>query len=104
MSGQKADNSRQSVILDIQLTKSGNDGKISIGSVTYTPIYMYNYYTSKSAHRFKIMDIEAEIAKYEAGDTSIGSTMYNTLKKELQGVYKVVGDEILPASKKDEKE
>ena len=65
---------------------------------------MYNYYTSKSAHRFKIMDIEAEIAKYESGDTSIGSTMYNTLKKELQGVYKVVGDEILPASKKDEKE
>lgn len=104
MSGQKADNSRQSVILDIQLTKSGNDGKISIGSVTYTPIYMYNYYTSKSADRFKIMDIEAEIAKYEAGDTSIGSTMYNTLKKELKGVYKVVGDEILPASKEDEKE
>ena len=60
---------------------------------------MYNYYTSKSAHRFKVMDIEAEIAKYEAGDTKIGATMYNTLKKELQGVYKVVGDEILPEKK-----
>lgn len=96
MSGQKADNSRQSVILDIKLTKAGKDGKISIDSVTYTPIYMYNYYTSKSAYRFKVMDIEAEIAKYEAGDTKIGATMYNTLKKELQGVYKVVGDEILP--------
>lgn len=99
MSGQKADNSRQSVILDIKLTKAGKDGKISIDSVTYTPIYMYNYYTSKSAHRFKVMDIEAEIAKYEAGDTKIGATMYNTLKKELQGVYKVVGDEILPEKK-----
>ena len=99
MSGQKADNSRQSVILDIKLTKAGKDGKISIDSVTYTPIYMYNYYTSKSAHRFKVMDIEAEIAKYEAGDTKIGATMYNTLKKELQGVYKVVGDEILPEEK-----
>ena len=99
MSGQKADNSRQSVILDIKLTKAGKDGKISIDSVTYTPIYMYNYYTSKSVHRFKVMDIEAEIAKYEAGDTKIGATMYNTLKKELQGVYKVVGDEILPEKK-----
>lgn len=99
MSGQKADNSRQSVILDIKLTKAGKDGKISVDSVTYTPIYMYNYYTSKSAHRFKVMDIEAEIAKYESGDTQIGATMYNTLKKELQGVYKVVGEEILQEEK-----
>lgn len=73
MSGQKADNSRQSVILDIKLTKNGESKKISIDSVTYTPIYMYNFYTSKSAHRFKILDIEAEINKYESGDTSIGS-------------------------------
>ena len=50
------------------------------------------------------MDIEAEIAKYEAGDTSIGASMYNTLKKELQGVYSVVGDEILPVSDENEKE
>lgn len=94
MSGQNAPHSRQSVILNIQLTKKGADGKISIDKVEYTPIYMYNYYTSKSAHRFKILDIEAEIEKYEAGDTSIGSSMYNTLKKELQEVYDIVGDEI----------
>ena len=94
MSGQNADNSRQSVILDIQLTKKGIDGSISIDKVEYTPIYMYNYYTAKSAHRFKVMDIEAEIAKYESGDTSIGSSMYNTLKNELKEVYNVVGPEI----------
>jgi poly-gamma-glutamate synthesis protein (capsule biosynthesis protein) len=94
MSGQNADHTRQSVILDIQLTKSGKDGKINIDSVKYTPIYMYNYYTSKSAHRFKILDIEEEIAKYEAGDTSIGNSLYNTLKKELQEVYDIVGEEI----------
>lgn len=96
MSGQKHENSRQSVILDIQLTKSGVDGKISIDSVTYTPIYMFNFYQSGTVQRFKIMDIEAEIAKYEAGDTSIGASMYDTLKSELANVYKVVGDEILP--------
>lgn len=96
MSGQKHENSRQSVILDIQLTKSGIDGKMSIDAVTYTPIYMFNFYKSGTVQRFKIMDIEAELAKYEAGDTAIGASMYQTLKSELENVYKVVGDEILP--------
>lgn len=94
MSGQKADNSRQSVILDIQLTKKGESGRISIDSVSYTPIYMYNFYAGKSAKKFKILDIESEIDRYENGDTSIGSTLFNTLKSELNGVYNVVGKEI----------
>lgn len=97
MSGQNADHSRQSIILDIQLTKSGNDGKIKIDHITYTPIYMYNYFTSaniRTPHKFKIMDIEAEIEKYESGDTSIGSNMYNILKNELKQVYEIVGEEI----------
>ena len=96
MSGQKHENSRQSVILDIQLTKNGETNKISVDSVTYTPIYMYNFYQSGVLQRFKIMDIEAEIEKYESGDTSIGASMYQTLKSELVNVYEVVGEEILP--------
>lgn len=95
MSGQKHENSRQSVILDIQLTKDGKTNKISIDSVTYTPIYMYNFYKSGVLQGFKVMDIEAEIAKYESGDTSIGSSMYQTLKSELANVYEVMGEEIL---------
>ncbi len=96
MSGQKHENSRQSVILDIQLTKNGETNKISVDSVTYTPIYMYNFYQRGVLQRFKIMDIEAEIEKYESGDTSIGASMYQTLKNELVNVYEVVGEEILP--------
>ncbi len=96
MSGQKHENSRQSVILDIQLTKNGETNKISVDSVTYTPIYMYNFYQRGVLQRFKIMDIEAEIEKYELGDTSIGASMYQTLKNELVNVYEVVGEEILP--------
>jgi len=56
---------------------------------------MFNFYNSRQLKRFKVMDIEAEIEKYEAGDTSIGASMYNTLKKELENVYKVLGDEII---------
>ncbi len=96
MSGQKHEKSRQSVILDIQLTKNGETNKISVDSVTYTPIYMYNFYQRGVLQRFKIMDIEAEIEKYESGDTSIGASMYQTLKNELVNVYEVVGEEILP--------
>ena len=98
-SGQEHANSRQSVILDLKVTKKGDTGKLHIDYVTYTPIYMKNYWNGsnlRSPHKFKLMDIEAEIAKYEAGDTSIGSTLYNTLKKELKEVQTIVGDEINP--------
>lgn len=94
MSGQNANYTRQSVILDIQLTKKGKDNTISIDSVKYTPIYMYNIYAGKSMNRFKIMDIEEEIKKYDEGDTTIGTQLYNTLVSELDHVYKVVGNEI----------
>lgn len=94
MSGQNANYTRQSVILDIQLTKKEKDNTISIDSVKYTPIYMYNIYAGKSMNRFKIMDIEEEIKKYDEGDTTIGTQLYNTLVSELDHVYKVVGNEI----------
>ena len=94
MSGQNANFTRQSVILDIQLTKKGKDNTISIDSVKYTPIYMYNIYAGKSMNRFKIMDIEEEIKKYDEGDTTIGAQLYNTLVSELEHIYKVVGNEI----------
>lgn len=94
MSGQNANYTRQSVILDIQLTKKGKDNTISIDSVKYSPIYMYNIYAGKSMNRFKIMDIEEEIKKYDEGDTTIGAQLYNTLVSELEHIYKVVGNEI----------
>lgn len=97
MSGQEHANSRQSVILDIGLTIKGDTGKMHIDHVTYTPIFMKNYWNGgniRTPHKFKILDIEAEIAKYEAGDTSIGSSLYNTLKSELKDVYNIVGEEI----------
>lgn len=94
MSGQNANYTRQSVILDIQLTKKGKDNSISIDTVKYIPIYMYNIYAGKSMNRFKIMDIEEEIKKYDEGDATIGAQLYNTLVSELEHIYKVVGNEI----------
>ena len=97
MSGQDHANSRQSVILDLKVTKKGDTGKLHIDYVTYTPIFMLNYWNGgnlRTPHKFKILDIEAEIAKYEAGDHSISANLYNTLKSELKDVYTIVGPEI----------
>jgi poly-gamma-glutamate synthesis protein (capsule biosynthesis protein) len=95
MADQNAQYTRDSAILNLSITKSAETGKISIDSVTYTPIYYYKN-TSVSKQKFKILDIESTIAAYEADvDTSIGKSMYNTLVTELKHIKKVLGDEIV---------
>ncbi len=102
MSGQNKAYTRQSVILQLQITKDGETGKITIDKVDYVPIYMYNYSSPKGAHNFKILDIESEISKYESGDTSIGSSLYSTLKTELGQIQEILGPEIESNNSNDE--
>lgn len=93
ISGQVKQNTKNSVILDIKITKNGQTGKISIDSVKYTPIYMYK--SNAKSKAYKLLDIENTILKYESEtDTSIGETMYNTLKTELNKIKKTMGDNI----------
>lgn len=92
ISGQVKQNTKNSVILDIKITKNGQTGKISIDSVKYTPIYMYK--SNAKSKAYKLLDIEDTILKYEAElDTSIGETMYNTLKTELTKIKKTIEKE-----------
>lgn len=84
---------RNSAILNLAITKN-LDGKISIDSATYTPIYTYKD-PSKSSQKFKIIDLGNTISSYEAGyDTSIGTTAYHTFKSELENIKKLLGEEI----------
>lgn len=84
---------RDSAILNLNITKSA-EGKISINSATYIPIYTYKN-TSKSSKKFKILNIKNTIASFEAGyDTSIGNTTYKTLSTELNNIKKIIGEEI----------
>ena len=90
---QRDEITRDSAILNLDITKNV-DGKISINKVDYVPIYMYKN-TSAKTHKFKILDIEKSIAKYEAGDNSyINSTLYNNLKTQLNKIKNILGDEI----------
>ncbi len=90
ISGQNAENTRSSIILNLDITKHV-DGTITIDSYDYIPIYMYTD-TSKSTQRMKLLDINKNIASYEASaGTSISTTLYNTLKSELSNIQSILG-------------
>ena len=93
MSGQVKENTKNSIILDLKITKKAQDGKISIDSVNYTPIYMYK--STAKTKAYKILDIESSISKYDTEkDTSIGQKTYNTLQTELTKIKNTMGEPI----------
>ncbi len=88
---QNAENTRNSIILNLKITKHKNN-KITIDSANYIPIYMYKN-PSLSLKKMKVLDIEKTISNYENGtDTSIGQTTYNYLKKQLDIIKSIVGE------------
>lgn len=90
MSGQTKTNTRNSIILNMSFTKSGETGKTTIDSVSYVPIYMYKS-ASGSTQRYKVLDIEKAIINYQNGtDTSIGQSVYSTLQTELTKIKNTV--------------
>jgi len=90
---QNAENTRNSIILNLNITKH-SDGKITIDKANYIPIYMYKGAPGK-LRRMKVLDIEKSITNYENGtDTSIGQSTYNDLKKQLEKIKTIVGPEI----------
>ena len=94
MSGQTIKNTRNSVILNINFTKNGETEKTTIDSVSYIPIYMYKSSLTKT-QRYRVIDIEKTIQNYETSiDTSIGQTMYSTLKTELSKIKNTMGENI----------
>ena len=94
MSGQVRANTRNSVILNMSFTKSGETGKTTINSVSYIPIYMYRS-ASGSVQRYKVIDIEKTLQNYDNGiDTSIGKSTYSTLQTELAKIRATMGEDI----------
>ena len=88
VSGQVKAGTRQSIILNINLTKKGSNGFISIDSVDYTPIY-----TFKGNH-YKILDMQKTIDNFNNGDGTYGSGTISTLKSEIEQVRNRMGEPI----------
>ena len=85
--------SKDSVILNLKITKN-EDGKITINSAKYTPIYTYKS-ASKQSQKFKIINLKNAIASIDAG--YIGeytSQDSSTFKKELENIQNLLGEEL----------
>ena len=94
MSGQTKENTKNSIILNIDITKNGQTEKTTINSVDYIPIYMYRA-SRGGIQRYKVLDLEKTISDYENGtNKSIGQAMYTTLTKELNKIKTTMGKSI----------
>ena len=93
---QNAENTRNSIILNLKITKH-TDGKISIDHADYIPIYMYKNPASKT-RSMKLLDIEKLIGDYETSlnngiQPSTSQELYNNLKTQLEKITTIVGPE-----------
>lgn len=93
ISNQSDVNTQDTIILNLQVTKSGKDGKISIDSFDYIPVYCYNK-GSSAKNRYELIDLKKSISEYENGTSSISSSLYNTFKSELQRIEKIMNSNL----------
>ncbi len=90
VSGQVIENTKNTIILDLKITKNGETGAITIDSVDYTPLYMYDKGAGKS-QRYKLLDIKSAMKAYENKEKgSISSATYKTIKSELSKINKIM--------------
>lgn len=88
MSGQTQKGTRTSIILNLDIRKSGKNSEIFIDNISFIPIYTYKGTGNK---KYKIINIERAIEKYERGeDKSIGENNYNLLKSEFNRVTELL--------------
>ena len=90
VSNQSDKNTKDSIILDLQITKH-SDGKITIDSYDYTPIYMQNN-GANATNRYELVDLEKKIAEYENGNSNITKAWYDTYVSELKNITNILGE------------
>ena len=89
MSGQTKANTRNSIILKLDIIKDGSSGNLRFENINYIPIYTYTYPNFKN---YKVLDIRKAIQNYEDGtNTLISRNTYDLLNKELEHVNYTVG-------------
>lgn len=95
VSGQTIEHTKGTAILDISIRKNGVNGKITIDSVDYVPVYCYDK-GSGNSNRYELIDIRAAIKEYESGNiNNINEKLYKILKSELENIENVLGKPII---------
>ena len=94
MSGQVAENTMNSIILQLKITKHPNND-VTIDSYSYIPIFMLDA-GSAEQDRYKILDINKNISAYEAGNANsiITKEVYDKLKKSKEKIENTLAPEI----------
>ena len=90
VSGQVKENTRDSIILNLTITKKGT-GQVIVDSAKYTPIYTYKSGASKK--QYKILDIKKALDAFDNGNKYISESDFNTIKKEYNKIISIVGPE-----------
>lgn len=84
------ENSKVELVLNIELRKSGEDGKVRLSKVDYTPIYVLDK-GSGTQNRFELIDMKGVAKEYAGGNTNIvNKKTYNKLLEGLKLLEKVV--------------
>lgn len=65
-----AEEARTELVLNIELRKSGKDGKVYLNKVDYTPIYMLDN-GENAENRFELIDMKNTATTYAGGNTDI---------------------------------
>ena len=91
ISGQTIEHTKSTVILDMNIRKNVENGKITIDSINYIPVYCYDE-SKKNSNRYELLDIREEIVKYENNsEGKVETSLYQILKSELENIEKILG-------------
>ena len=92
-SAQTFDNTRNTLILNVRIRKNAETGKITVDQATYAPLYVYDN-GLQAKDRYEILDLDAIINSYEAGETTWSKNMYDLAVTEKARLEKIVGPQI----------
>lgn len=80
------DNAKIELVLNVELRKSGKDGKVYLNKVDYTPIYVLDNGT-KAENRFELIDMKSVASSFASGNNQ--SITRNTYDKLIKGLKKL---------------
>lgn len=78
------------IMLDVELLRNGETGKVYLKSVNYIPFYVLDN-GKKAENRFELVDMKQTAENYAAGDTSkITQKTYEEIKQGLGWIEEVI--------------
>ena len=92
-SAQVYPNTRDTIILNVQIRKNGETGKVTVDKATYTPVYDYDNGTS-ATDRYTLLDLDEIIDSYNKGEGKWSKAKYDLAVTEKNRIENIVGKEI----------